>query len=199
MLTPFAVIDDFFRLTTDAIRFFPSKAIKSQFAKPILEAALSALTLQQAEPLTATLHYLRDLLSFGTARPARSELNSSDGKPYTSPVEVQTAVKELMVSLGPLLVQRILTGMMFSFPDDCFPDASAVLMTLFELVPRDAAAWIQATIQLLPPGSMKVGEAERLMNGIVEKVKKDEIRKVRMLIQGESPALSPRIQCRQYV
>ena len=180
------VIEDFFRLTTDAIRFFPEKAITSQFARPIFEAALSALTLQQVDPLTATLHYLRDLLSFGTDRPAISELNTSGGKPYTNSAESQSAVKQVVVALGALLVQRILTGMMFSFPGDCFPDASAVLMTLFDMVPRDAASWVQATIQMLPAGSMKPGEADRLMKGIVEKVQKEEIRKVRVLLQGQS-------------
>lgn len=182
-LTGVPVIEDFFRLTTDAIRFFPQKAITSQFARPVLEAALSALTLQQVDPLTATLHYLRDLLSFGSDKPSMSEMNNPDGTPYKNPVEVQSAVKQLVAGLGSLLVQRILTGMMFSFPGDCFPDASAVLMTLFELMPQDAASWVQGTLQMLPAGSMKPAEANRLMKGIVEKVQKDDIRKVRVLLQ----------------
>jgi len=112
-----------------------------------------------------------------------SEMNNPDGTPYKNPVEVQSAVKQLVAGLGSLLVQRILTGMMFSFPGDCFPDASAVLMTLFELMPQDAASWVQGTLQMLPAGSMKPAEANRLMKGIVEKVQKDDIRKVRVLLQ----------------
>ena len=69
------VIEDFFRLSTDAVRYYPENAICSPLAKPLLEAALTALTLQQIDPLIATLHYLRDFLSFGTDKPMVSEFD----------------------------------------------------------------------------------------------------------------------------
>jgi len=182
-----AVIEDFFRLTTDAVRFFPKKCITSSLAVPIFSAALSALTLQQIDPLIATLHYYRDLLSFGFDNPPVSEFRDPDGQQYTNPPEVQAAVKQLVSSQGQALVERVLTGMMFSFPEDCFPDASGVLMTLFELMPQEAGAWVQSTLQLLPAGSLKPGEAERLMKGISDKVQSGETRKIRVLLQGSFP------------
>jgi len=73
--------------------------------------------------------------------------------------------------------------MMFSFPGDCFPDASGVLLSLFELMPREAATWVEATIQMLPPGTLKPGESDRLMKNLTEKVQSGEIRKTRALLQ----------------
>lgn len=185
MLTvPHIVIEDFYRLSCDAVRYYPKECINSSLSVPIFSAALSALTLQQIDPLLATLHYYHDLLSFAFDKPAVSGFTSSNGEPYTNPPEIREAVKQLIASQGQVLAQRILTGMMFSFPGECFPDASGVMMSLFELMPQQAGSWLQTTLQMLPAGTMKAGEAERLLNGISEKVQSGEIRKIRVLLQG---------------
>jgi transportin-3 len=59
-------------------------------------------------------------------------------------------------------------------------------MTLFDLVPQEAGAWLQSTLQMLPAGTMKPGEAERLLKGIADKVQTGEIRKIRSLLQGRT-------------
>lgn len=179
------MIEDFFRLSSDAIRYYPKKCISSSLAVPIFSAALSALTLQQVDPLIATLHYYRDLFSFAFEKPMVSGFTSPEGEPYSNPSEVREAVKGLLVSQGQLLAQRVLTGMMFTFPGDCFPDASGVMMTLFELLPHETGAWLQSTLQMLPPGSIKPGEAERLLKNISDKVHSGETRKIRVLLQGK--------------
>ncbi|EAS29419.3 mRNA transport regulator [Coccidioides immitis RS] len=177
------MIEDFFRLLTDAVRYFPKNTLTSQLAVPIFSAALSALTLQQVDPLTATLHYCRDVLSFGFEQPSISEFTSPEGEPFTNPPEVRAAVKQLISSQGSLLVQRVMTGMMFTFPGDCFPDASGVLMALFELLPQETATWVGGTIQLLPSGTLKPGESERLMKNLSERVQTGDHRKIRTLLQ----------------
>ena len=81
-------------------------------------------------------------------------------------------------------MQRIMTGMMFHFPRDCFPDASGVLLVLFEIMPEEVARWIGATIGMLPQGTVKEGEGERLMAAIGQKIQAGDFRKVRVLLQG---------------
>lgn len=178
------MIEDYFRLSSDAVRYYPKKCISSNLAIPIFNAGLSALTLQQVDPLIATLHYYRDLFSFAFEKPTISGFTSPEGEPYSNPLEVQEAVKALVASQGQLLAQRVLTGMMFTFPGDCFPDASGVLMTMFQLLPQETGAWLENTLQMLPVGSMKAGEAERLLKGVSEKVQSGETRKIRVLLQG---------------
>ncbi|EGC41529.1 karyopherin [Histoplasma capsulatum var. duboisii H88] len=177
------MIEDFFRLLTDAVRYYPKKFLISPLAAPIFSASLSALTLQQVDPLRAVLHYCRDVLSFGTDKPSISEFAGPDGEPFTNPPEVQASVKQLITSQGAILVQRVLTGMMFSFPDDCFPDASGVLMSLFELMPQETANWVEATVHMLPPGTLKPGESERLMKSLSERIYQGDVRKTRVVLQ----------------
>lgn len=177
------VIEDFFRLVTDAVRFYPRKCIMSETARPTLEAALAALTLQQIDPLIAVLHYLRDLLTFGTDESPVSHFDGPNGAGYKTPADIQLAVKQLLSSQGATLTQRILTGMMFSFPEDCFPDASAVMMSLYGILTQETAVWTRTTLEMLPAGSLKQGEGNRLMNGISEKIQKEDLRKIRVLLQ----------------
>lgn len=59
-------------------------------------------------------------------------------------------------------------------------------MTMFDLLPQETGAWLQNTLQMLPAGSMKPGEAERLLKSISDKVQSGEIRKIRVLLQGKS-------------
>ncbi|KAI7425048.1 hypothetical protein KC364_g17110, partial [Hortaea werneckii] len=86
-------------------------------------------------------------------------------------------------SLGESLLQRCLTGMMFSFPADCFPDSSGVLLSLFQLLPQETSHWIAHTLQLLPPGSVAEQEKERLLRNLHQRVESGEVRKVRGLLQ----------------
>ncbi|CAI7599596.1 unnamed protein product [Penicillium pancosmium] len=57
------------------------------------------------------------------------------------------------------------------------------MMTMFQLLPQETGAWLQSTLQMLPAGSMKGGEAERLLKSIADKVQSGETRKIRVLLQ----------------
>ena len=195
-LTLVVVIEDFFHLLIDALIYHHQQFISASICEPTLSAAISTLTLQQYGPLTATLHFLRDFLSYGTNNPNSSSFGDDqhDGKPR-NPIEIQQAVKRLVSSQGEVLVQRVLTGMMFHFPRDCFADASGVLLALFEIIPQETAIWVKATVDMLPSGTVKSGEADRLMNGIGQNLQAGEIRRVRVLLQGESNPTNELLLC----
>jgi len=177
------VIEDFFRLATDSVRFYPVKTITSPLAEPMVQASLTALTLPLVDPLLATLQFLRDFLDFGFETPPVSDFTSDHGPPPKTPMEVQNAVKQVLGRLGQQIVQQIMTGLMFSFPEDCYGDASAILLTTFNLAPQAAAQWVQGTLQLLPAGTLKPEEGSRLVRSINDKISKNEVRKVRAILQ----------------
>lgn len=177
------VIEDFFRLATDAVRFYPIKTITSPLASPMVQAALTSLTLPLVEPLLATLQFLRDYLDFGFEHPPVSEFTAGDGPRQKTPVEIQNAVRQTLEKLGQQIVQQTMTGLMYTFPEDCYGDASAILLTIFSLAPAAAAEWVAATLQLLPQGSLKPEEANKLMKSINDKVRNNEVRKVRAILQ----------------
>ncbi|KAI9830695.1 MAG: Nuclear import receptor [Phylliscum demangeonii] len=170
------VIEDFFRLLTDALLYYPNQLIPSALLSPIFSAALTALTLQQTDPLIATLCFLRDLLGYGGDDAPRS------GDTPIAP-EIQQLVQKVVMADGETLVQRCLTGMMFTFPRDCFPDASGVLMEVVNLMPSQFSVWIAKTIEILPAGTVSQAEAQGLMNQINLRMAEGEVRKVRYLLQ----------------
>ena len=190
VLTVRAVIEDFFRLLLDALIYYHDQLLPSAITSPILTAALSALALEQTEPLTQTLHFLRDLLSYGTETPNSSLVPpdptsptvAAAGPPKNRAANI-AAVRALVAAQGAELAQRLLTGMMFHFPRDCLPDAGGALMDMFHQAPRETAGWLRDTLAALPPGSLKAGEGERLLQGVAQKVQAGEIRKVRVLLQ----------------
>ncbi|KAM0431823.1 hypothetical protein ACHAPT_005073 [Fusarium lateritium] len=175
------VIDDFFRLLIDALLYYPQKLIPSHLLRSIFEAAVYALTLEQRDPLSSTLHFMRDLLSYGGDNPA-----TSDGIPEAAAAEIKNIVKNLLLALGENLVKQVMAGMMITFPRDCFADGSGVLLALFELLPAQTHQWVSHTIQLLPEGTVSPVEANRLMIKIKEKLESGDptaIRNVRAILQ----------------
>ena len=178
------VIEDFFRLSTDVLLYHSSKLLVSALMPAILSAASTSLTLLKEEPLIATLHFLRDFLAYGN-EDAPSSSFDQDGqyRLQTNPPEIQAAVKKLASQAGDNIVKRCMTGMMYSFPQDCFPDASGVLLALFQLMPEPTAQWIESTIMLLPQGTVSEQEKNRLGRNIGQRLQSGEIRKIRSLLQ----------------
>jgi transportin-3 len=82
-----------------------------------------------------------------------------------------------------VLVQRLMTGMMYTFPADCFPDASGVLLAMFQLMPEATAAWTANTVSMLPTGSISPQEQERLLRNIEQRIQSGDTRKIRTLLQ----------------
>lgn len=171
------VIEDFYRLLTDAILYYPHRLIPSELFTPILQAAISALTLEQRDPLTATLHYLRDVISYGGDNPP-----SSIGSP--NPPEIKQIIQALLLANGEVLVKQIMAGMMITFPRDCFADGSGVLLGLLEIMPEQTVIWIGTTISMLPEGTVSEVEAKRLMAKIDDRLREaDGLRSIRSLLQ----------------
>lgn len=179
------VIEDFFRLTTDVLLYHPNRLVASALMPPILSAASTSLTLLKEEPLIATLHFLRDFLSYGGDEQPSPSFDASDGtySLRTNPPQVRDTVQKLTAGEGENIVQRCMTGMMYTFPQDCFPDASGVLLAMFQMMPPQVADWVAKTVQMLPQGSIAPQEQERLLRNIKQRIDSGEVRKIRGLLQ----------------
>ena len=173
------VIEDFFRLLVDALLYYPHKLIPSPLFTPIFEAAISALALQQRDPLSASLHYIRDLLSYGSP-------NQAPPGPAGPTGDLEQIVKQLLVNRGEMLVKQVMAGMMITFPPDCFADGSGALLGMFQILPGPTTTWVDRTIHMLPPGTITQVEATRVMAKIKERLQSadtGDIRQVRSILQ----------------
>ncbi|KAF2484969.1 armadillo-type protein [Neohortaea acidophila] len=178
------VIEDFFRLSADVLLYHPDKLLLSNLMPPILSAASTSLTLLKEEPLIATLHFLRDFLAYGSdAAPSSTFDPDGQYRNRANPAPVRENVHKLVLAQGEPVTQRCMTGMMYTFPADCFPDASGVLLALFQLLPREVAAWTAKTVSMLPEGSVAPQEQERLLRNIQQRIESGEVRRVRTLLQ----------------
>jgi transportin-3 len=146
----------------------------------ILLAACNALALLKEEPIIATLHFLRDLLGYGRNAPPSASFAHTR---HEVPQQLQGRVKQLVSTAGELLVQRIMTGMMYSFPEGCFADSSGVLLDLFEINPEQVASWVANTVAMLPQGSITPQESERFLNNIRQRIQTSDVRMIRTILQ----------------
>jgi len=158
--------------------YYPHKLVQSELFDPIFQAAIAALALEQRDPLSASLHYIRDVVGYGGENPP-----SSSSSP--NPPEIQHAVQKLLVSNGEGLVKSIMAGMMITFPNDCFSDGSGVLLGLFEILPEQTTTWVDKTVRMLPAGTVTDADIDRLLAGIRDRLSlgHDGLRKVRSLLQ----------------
>ena len=178
------VIEDFFRLTTDVLLYHSNRLLPASLMPTILRAASTSLTLLKEEPILATLHFLRDFLAYGSDNaPASHFQEDGQYQNVSNPPEIQAAVHKLTLAEGEQLVQRCMTGMMYTFPADCFPDASGVLLALFQMLPREVSEWTAKTVQMLPEGSIAPQEQERLLRNIQQRIESGETRRIRSLLQ----------------
>ncbi|KAI1432015.1 exportin 1-like protein [Xylaria sp. CBS 124048] len=176
------VTEDFYRLVVDGLLYYPQRFIPSELFRPVFEAAISVLVLEQREPLSATLHYIRDVLAWG----ARYSPTSNEYLPPQIVEQLREIVKALLVVQGEVLVKRILAGMMITFPSDCFADASGALLTLFEMLPDQTLTHVDSTLRLLPSGTISPAEVDRLVAKIKEKLNANDtgdVRQIRSLMQ----------------
>lgn len=175
------VIEDFYRLLIDALLYYPTKLIPSALFTPIFQAAISALALEKQEPVSAALHYIRDVLTYGGPNPARS-----GGELGPAGEQLRQIVKQLLLSQGEALVKQTLAGMMITFPRDCFADGSGVLLGMFQLLPAETTGWVDRTIRMLPAGTITPAEADRLLAKIRERLQGGDsanVRQIRVLLQ----------------
>jgi transportin-3 len=155
------MIEDFFRLCIDMLQNHTTGIITSNLMSDIFGAACHSLSLLKYEVLSIVLHFLRDFIAYGSSNPPKSSF--SDEPAPRNLAQLQTKVKQLILANGQPLIQRMLTGMMQSFPEDCIPDASGVVLDMLKVIPQETAKWIGDTLVQLPTGTIRPQEREKLV------------------------------------
>ena len=140
----------------DALYCHPLEFSRSALLPWIMLATLSSLSSELENPLTAVLHFLRDLLGY-TVGHIPSAMQSE------VPAEMQTILRELVVNNGPILCTALVSGMIFTFPSDCVMDGAGALMTLIEANPSAAVNWIPQSLDALPQEHLSLEERQRFL------------------------------------
>ncbi|KAG5518556.1 hypothetical protein PMAC_002952 [Pneumocystis sp. 'macacae'] len=168
------VVDDFFRLLIDALFGHSVCLITSSLLDLIIQTSLVSLSLELPDPLISVLHFLRDLLSYSSS--------SASTFPETS-LQFQTIVRNMMQKYNQQLITSIFYGLVYSFPRDCVPDASGVLLSLIEIYSEDSIKNIGVTLDLFPSETISSQEKTRLLADLTNAAIRSDWKKVRRLLQ----------------
>ncbi|CDK27682.1 unnamed protein product [Kuraishia capsulata CBS 1993] len=177
------LVEDFFRMVSDILMFFPFKFVDSPLLTSSFSTALAALsTLTQVDPISNTLEFLIDLFSWGFETPPISFVDEV-------PAEVQLKLRQFTLQVGQELTTVLMTGLIYSFPYDCAPDASDLLSKIIKLSVSqntpDAKAgliWLDGSIQTLPTGSVNEKERLKLLATVETAINSKDFRRVRASI-----------------
>lgn len=181
------LIEDFFRLMGDVLMFFSFKLIGSDVFLPSFQAAVAALSLEQLDPIIATLHYLQDLFSYGQENPPTSVIKGP------VPMEIRNEILGLAHNHGRELCAHIVSGLIFSFPRDAVPDASGLYLTLTKLVSvEQSLQWLSFTIDMLPSGTVGEEEKNKLLNRVSTAIGSGDFKRVRTLLRDFTSLYSRR-------
>ncbi|OLL23641.1 hypothetical protein NEOLI_004172, partial [Neolecta irregularis DAH-3] len=153
------VIEDFYRLLQDAIYIDPTSILSSAIFKTIFESCIQLSTLDHPWALSAMLNFLRDVLSYGLADSPTSRTSTGP------PPAVQLIVRQITAEYGVPLTQAMFSGMIYSFPRDCVPDGSFILLSLVEIHASTALTWLKQVVNMLQNG-LTDDEREKFLRGI---------------------------------
>lgn len=169
------VVEDFFRLMTDALHGNPQQFLDSQYLETVVQACQACLTIEQVEALTTLLRFLRDLLGWLSASPPTSGQHISDA--------ARAKLSNVVLQSGGSLTNALFLGQVWRFPRDCISDASGALLIMIETQPSNALSWIQASISSLPAGSVGEQEAELLLQNMQISCQTGDLKRARSQLQ----------------
>ncbi|ORY83698.1 armadillo-type protein [Protomyces lactucae-debilis] len=174
------VVEDFFRLSMDALLGNPDRFLQSAYLSTFMQASLACLSMEHRDALTAVLRFLRDLSVWLLPEPPTSGQSISD--------PARQALQQLMMTQGQALATAVFVGQIYTFPRDCITDASGVLLTLLEWQPEATFLWIEAALSTLPAGSVSADEQTGLLGKAQTALQEPgdaqaRVRKVRSILQ----------------
>lgn len=169
------VIEDFFRLMTDALHGNPQHFVDSQYLETVLQACLACLIIEQVDALTALLRFLRDLLGWLSISPPTSGQQISDA--------ARAKLSNIVFRSGESLTDALFLGQVWKFPRDCISDASGALLILIETQSSSVLPWINKSFSRLPVGSVGQQEADLLLQNMQNSCRTGDFKRARSQLQ----------------
>lgn len=174
------IVDDFYRMMGEVLMFFPFQVVEDHLMMVLaVNASVYALNhLQLADPIIHILHLLIDLVLWGERFPPVLMHDET-------PAEVQAAVQQLVMDQGAQLTLAVVSGLIYRFPRDAFPDASELLIKMYTLdrVREDASVvvgWMCGAFAAL--GKVSDEERDRVVLVLGTAVQTKDQRRIRLSV-----------------
>lgn len=169
------VVEDFFRLMTDALHGNAEMFFQSIYLETTLQACLASMVIEQQESLISVLRFLRDCLCWGLPSPPVS------GQQITESSKL--ILSQNIVKYGQDITKIVFPGQLYNFPRDCIGEASGAILTLLEIQTPATMSWLEASFSRLPVGSVSVEEKQKFLSGMAESCQKEDFKRARSQMQ----------------
>ncbi|GME83356.1 unnamed protein product [Ambrosiozyma monospora] len=177
------LVEDFFRMVNDILMFIPVKLIQADdIVQPIYETGIKSLSIYyEYGPLTAVLQFFVDFYSWGFESAPISFTEDI-------PNDLKLKILNFTMNTGEDLVGRLIYGLIYTFPDDCCPDANELLIKLIKLSTLEGSskismAWLDKFLMSLPPNTVNSKERLKLLSTVEAAINSKDYRKVRSSIR----------------
>ncbi|KAG7920036.1 hypothetical protein KL927_000716 [Ogataea polymorpha] len=176
------LVEDFFRMGNDVLMFLPVKLLESSLVEPVYRVAVRALeTYPEYGTISSVLQFLVDLYSWGFETPPVSMADDI-------PEALKYKVLNFAVATGEELLTKLLGGLIFTFPSDCWPEANELVVKLVKLSMLQGGSkvglgWLDRAMLSLPRGSVSDSERLKLLRTVETAINSNDFRRVRTSVR----------------
>ncbi|ODV87402.1 hypothetical protein CANARDRAFT_26802 [[Candida] arabinofermentans NRRL YB-2248] len=177
------LVEDFFRMTDDILMFTPIELLQAdEMIQPIFETAIKSLSIYyEYESITAILQFLIDFYSWGFETPPISFMDDI-------PENLKFKILNFAMNTGEQLISKLMYGLIYSFPSDCWPDTNELIVKLIKLSTLEGSSklslgWLDKFLSSLPQGSVNEKERLKLLSTVEIAINSKDYRRVRSSIR----------------
>lgn len=174
------VIEDFFRMMSDLLMFYPFKLIPNNelLTQTIKASIITLTTINEFDPLVACVHFLIDLISWGLPSPPISFFEQDT-------TEIKSSLHQFLASnnQGGELMGVVLNGLIFKFTNDLQQDANDLLLKLLIVLPEHSISvvWLSEVVKSLP--NVDGREVTRLVTTVSTALSSKDNRRIRSALK----------------
>lgn len=170
------VVEDFYRMMSDLLMFFPEKLVANPdlLTLTVKASEVALTTVTEHNLLVACLHFLIDLVSWGLPHPPVLFFEGDCDA-------IREQIRQLLVANenGLVLIKVVINGIIFSFASDVIQDANDLILKVLTVIPDGqlALTWLKDTACGLPNVSSQ--EIDKLLSVVLVALANRDNRRVR--------------------
>ncbi|KAG0561064.1 hypothetical protein KC19_9G034400 [Ceratodon purpureus] len=145
------VADDCFLLASRCIRYCPHLLVPTTMLPPLVDCAMTGITIQHREACRSILTFFQDVLDLPS---------SLSGKQY------RAAVDSVFLPRGATLTRVLLAALVGALPESRLTEVSYVLIGLARLYSPQVVQWAQEAAALIPSNVVTDGERMSFLQAI---------------------------------
>ncbi|KAH7433969.1 hypothetical protein KP509_07G095100 [Ceratopteris richardii] len=145
------IADDCFLLASRCTRYCPNLLVPSPIFAPLVDCAMTGVTIQHREACSSILTFLQDILNLS---------DSAKGQQY------KDVLDSVLHPRGPNLCRILISALVGAVPESRVEEVIGVLESLVHLYERDVVQWAEKSVRLIPVSVASEEEQKAFLHAI---------------------------------